>query len=192
MPSPRALVLTALVAGLASSGAAARELCVVCEGPDAVYRCEVEDVAPGRQESGAQLLCITTLARDGGHASCSVRRVAAASCEGEPRTIALPAGPPVMAAPASGADERSAPLTGPASDLPPMAEEQAKPGVPDTVEALAKETVESSGAGLKKAGEAVTGSAKAAGEQIGKAGDAVAGAAKKTWGCLTSLFTDCK
>jgi hypothetical protein len=59
------------------------------------------------------------------------------------------------------------------------------------MEELAGKTVQSSKEGIKKAGESISGSAQKAGEQIGSAGSAVGNAAKKTWNCLTSLFSDC-
>jgi hypothetical protein len=52
------------------------------------------------------------------------------------------------------------------------------------VEELAKETAKASGEGLKKAGEAVTDTAKSTGAAVG-------GAVSKTWKCLTSFFTNC-
>ena len=63
---------------------------------------------------------------------------------------------------------------------------------------LAGQTVKSSKENLQKAGDAIggtgnaiAGGAKQAGEKIGDAGSAVGTAAKKTWSCLTSLFSDC-
>jgi hypothetical protein len=52
------------------------------------------------------------------------------------------------------------------------------------VEELAKQTVEASGKGLTKAGEAVGDTAESTGEAVGNA-------VSKTWKCMTSLFSDC-
>lgn len=190
-----AVIACAALIGVQAT-AHARELCVVCAGPDVTYRCQIEGATPGRAETGDQVLCITTLAKDGGHASCSVRRAETGPCDGLPWVIARPieaepepempaptvagtAEPPIAAAPAE-----PAPAT---TDAAPE-----KPAAPKTVEDLAQETAKTSGEGLKKAGDAVAGTAKAAGKKIEQAGDAVAGAAKKTWSCVTSLFTNCK
>ncbi|MEW5965177.1 MAG: hypothetical protein AB1749_16655 [Pseudomonadota bacterium] len=170
--------------------AQALEHCVVCAGPDAVYRCQIDAVASGRREAGAQLVCITTLAKEGGHQSCSVRRAASEVCPGPLRIVALPegeangdgAGP---AAPVVG----SGPAPAATGAQQPAADQK---GAPQTVEALAKDAAQGSGAAIKSVGETVSGTAKAAGQQIEKAGGAIAGAAKKTWGCIASLFSDCK
>jgi len=52
--------------------------------------------------------------------------------------------------------------------------------IEQTVEELAKKTVEASGEGLKKAGQAVSNTAQSAGNVV-----------KKTWNCLSSFFSDC-
>jgi hypothetical protein len=123
-------------------------------------------------------MCITELARTGGHDSCSVTRIAVPPCPGETRTVAAPLGAPAALPPQE-------PLAG--TDVPPQEpadEAEGTSKVPRTVEEMAKDTVKSSQEGLKKTGEAVAGTAKSAGEKIGNA-------AKKTWNCLTSLFKDC-
>ena len=78
--APPAVVLLLLAAGSAVAPAVAEEFCVVCSEPPAVYRCQPEAAGPG---PSYQLLCLQTLARDGGHASCAVRRgVAPTACDG--------------------------------------------------------------------------------------------------------------
>jgi len=185
------IAIAITIAAPAAGGAS--EYCVTCSAPDAVYRCQLEGDMPGRRDAGAQLLCITELAKAGGHASCSARRVESGPCEGPPRIVARPAGNPPPDLPPEGEappDERLAAETVPPDTMPP--DNEPKPALPKTVEAFASETAKSSGEGLKKAGDVVTGTAKAAGEKIEQAGGAVAGAAKKTWSCLSSLFTNCK
>ena len=97
MHPPARAALMLLVLGIAASAASAQEYCVICTAPDAKYRCSIggePSIAAGA--SRGQLLCITELARTGGHASCSVGRNSAEPCEGEPRTVMFPArhGPP--------------------------------------------------------------------------------------------------
>lgn len=186
-----ASVAISALAAVSPTSARAIEHCVVCAGPDAVYRCQVETVATGRREAGAQLLCITTLATEGGHQSCSVRRAASDLCQGPLKVVSLPEdGGADGAAAEPKVSTGSGPAVAPASaGQPPVLEPK---GAPQTVEALAAQTARDSGATVKSAGETVADTAKAAGEQIGKAGSAVAGAAKKTWGCIASLFSDCK
>jgi hypothetical protein len=69
---------------------------------------------------------------------------------------------------------------GPAQEAPA----DTPPQTPQTVEELAKQTVEASGKGLKQAGEAVGDTAKSTGEAVGNA-------LSKTWKCMSSLFSDC-
>ena len=168
----------------------AGEYCVSCSGPDAVYRCKIEGTPDGPgQDPRAQLLCIRQLAESGAHESCSVARNASYPCPGDLKVIAGPVGeivpPPAPIEPLA---EPAVPVSPPAgaSEAPPA------PQVPPkTVEELAGQTAKSSKEGLKKAGETISGTAEKAGEQIGNAGSAVGNAAKKTWNCLTSLFSDC-
>jgi hypothetical protein len=187
------LTCSLLLAATASAGLAAlasvanaAEYCVSCAGPEAVYRCEIEGTPEGQgTDPKAQLLCITELAKSGGHESCAVTRGSSVPCAGETRLLAAPIGEPVPV-PSVGAD---APVAIPPEPAPEDAAGEGKP--PRTVEEMAKNTVRSSKEGLEKAGETVVGGAKTAGEKIGSAGSAVGSAAKKTWDCLVSLFNDC-
>lgn len=182
------VVISALAAATATI-AGAVEHCVVCAGPDAVYRCQIDAVATGRREAGAQLVCITTLAKEGGHQSCSVRRAASETCLGPLKVVSLPE----VGADGEGAEPGASAGSGPAGASAAAQQPALEPkAAPQTVEALATETARNSGATIKSAGDTVAETAKAAGEQIGKAGSAISGAAKKTWGCIASLFSDCK
>jgi hypothetical protein len=166
--------------------ASAQEYCVTCMSPAASYRCIVES-KPGAPAPAtrAQLLCITELARSGNHASCSVGRTTTEPCTGETRTVmftgaANEALPPIGDHPQETAQPRQPAAAGD-GQMPPESP-AAEP--PKTVEELAKQTVEASGEGLKKAGEAVTDTAKSTGNAVGNA-------VSKTWKCVTSLFGDC-
>ena len=88
------------------------------------------------------------------------------------------------------------------ADAAQSSAEEAEQGSPKTVEEMASRSYKASKKGLSNAGKsiskgakvtgkAVSNTAKKAGTQIGKAGKAVGSAAKKTWNCLTSLFSDC-
>lgn len=185
MPKPLSLALAALALGGSTAMTSAQEYCVSCRGPDVTYRCIIggEPSAAARSSRG-QLLCIKELARSGPHASCSVRRQAEELCEGEVRTVMFPAATDVAAPPVT---DVLPGFTDPAGAIAPlpggpeMEETEAAPeGPPDTLQEVAKDT----GKNLKKAGEAVTDTAK-------NAGNAVGNALKNTWGCLSSLFTDC-
>jgi hypothetical protein len=176
MHTPISSGLTAAVlCGLAAT-ASAQEYCVTCSVPDAKYRCIIGgEPSPAGRGARGQLLCITELARSGGHTSCSVGRTTAEPCDGEMRTVLFPAAadptapvaeaqPGMVVEGAEAAGEAQAPAEGP----------------PQTVEELAKKSMETSGEGLKKAGEAVSETAQSASNVM-----------KKTWNCLSSLFSDC-
>lgn len=178
----------------------AGEYCVTCEGPAAMYACVIEGaLADAPPDPRAQVSCIQELARLGGHETCSVPRSAPKPCPGVVRTVAAPSSG--ISTPDDG--HTTAPITEPSL----AAQENRQPGVapeqpradqpaaelqePKTVEELAAQTVEASKQGLKKAGDAVTGTAQKAGDSVEKAGSAVGSAAKKTWECLKSIFSDC-
>lgn len=166
------LAAACLPAGVARAQDA---ICVRCTGPEATYRCSLVD-GPSRATKGAELLCITRLARDGHHDTCAVSRTAVTSCEGEERRISPTAGTDPLAAPPSSPPQVATPAE-PAS--PPAVPPARAPGQPDdpqparTVESLAKSV------------------AKGSGEQISKAGAAIGEAARKSWNCMTSLFKSC-
>jgi len=154
-------------------GAAAQEYCVTCTGPDASYRCVIGgDVTASTRSSRGQFLCITELAKAGGHASCSAARGQATPCAGETRTVMFPADDP-GAAPLAEMPPAASPMA-PAEGLapapmPPPAQQQAQPSAPHDPQAP---------------GAAPTDPAE-------PAGDAVTNSMKKTWKCITSLFGDC-
>jgi hypothetical protein len=166
-------LLGALIALAGPAGA--QEYCVACSGPNAVYRCVIEGAKPGG--ASLQMLCITTLAREGGHATCSVKRGTVFECDGPVKRVpwvALDGAPPPDRAqtpppPAVASQPRKAE---PGSD--PDAAADAKPEAPpQTMVDLAK-----------RANEQTV-------EQMKKAGTTVKEATKKTWDCMVSLFTRC-
>lgn len=181
---------------LASADTAlALEYCVTCEGPPAIYRCVIEGTGDGPgNDPRASLHCISEMAKQGGHQSCSVSRGAPFPCPGLTASVNQPKARMDHTPPASE-------VAGSPPPLPPTHDDDVEPShntatkpsskVPSTVEELAGETVRSSKQGLKKAGEAIGGTAKMAGEQIGNAGTALGSAAGKTWTCISSLFSRC-
>lgn len=174
----RSLALTAMAISALSMPAAAAEYCVTCANPPAMYRCAISGTAsePG-SDPGQSLACIQQLATAGKHETCLVSKSAPFPCPGELRTIEAQLAPPP---PPPQAEGDAAKPTAP----PPNA-------VPRTVEELAKQTVEQTKTGIEKAGEAVSGTVDKAGEATGKAGSAIGNAMKKTWDCLSTLFTGC-
>ena len=160
---------------IAAAPSHAQEFCVSCEGPSAVYRCVLEGIGPA-QAQPLKVVCVTTLAREFNHASCSVRGGTVFDCNGAIKRVnaqgMAPAGPdgtvpnPVVVA--------EPPKVPPTPDNEP----------PKTVEELAKRMGKSTSESAKKTGSAV-------GEAFKKTGDAIGGAVTKTWTCVTTLFKSC-
>lgn len=187
------LLLTVLAIGIAATTLRAESYCVACFGPDAVYRCMIADAPAGAPaDPRNQVQCIKQLAKSGGHARCSVERFSTKGCDGteitiSPSTAAIPLTPP----PPTGATEAAPAATSPETDTIPAEEEKKPAGPPQTVEEMAKTTVESTKKGISDVGSSVKNTTEKAGEQIEGAGSAIGSAAKKSWNCLTSLFNDC-
>jgi hypothetical protein len=169
---------------LFSGAATAQEVCVACKGPDRGYRCTVKDGDRVKHVRGAQkgieFLCLSELARAGGHESCRVSTGYSGPCIGHPYEIDVAqvvrdnvvlGRPPEVDAGAAGAAV--------AVPAKPQAT-PAKKGPPETLEQLARETLEKSKNQLSNADESVR-----------KAGGAVTGAMKQTWECIASFFKRC-
>ena len=169
---------------LRAGEAHAQAVCVVCNGPDVVYRCQPEGVNLRSGDPRLGLLCITELARAGNHASCSVRRQQqAATCDGPLRTVTISDSPPIAPQP-------------PQQQAIEGTEDGGKrKGPPETVAELAKRTASSSKEQLQNATDLVGDAAKKTGSVVGdaaqKTGSAVGNAAKKSWRCFSLLFKDC-
>jgi hypothetical protein len=130
------------------------------------------------------MLCIGTLARQGGHSTCAVRSGTVFDCNGPVKRIDAsaasdPVGGPAVEPPNA---DRSAPQSAPAAPVtanptpqqaPPSPATKPANATPRTVEEVAREMSKSSG------------------EALGKAGDAIAGSTRKAWGCVTSFFKAC-
>ena len=169
---------------LTEAPALAQEYCVSCSEPAGLYRCVIENAQP-RGGQSLQMLCVTAMAKDGGHATCSVKRGTVFECDGAvkrvpwaalnvpaqteaaaPQPWAVETAPPKPAPAAGPVPSAAAPAPAPAATPGPEAP-------PQTVLELAKRTNEKTT------------------EQMKKAGDTVKEATKKTWDCMLSLFTRC-
>lgn len=170
----QALPILGLAVATALPAAAAEEICVTCSGPPATYRCAVDEADKVESYRHAkrvlQLICITELAKEGGHQQCRVQRSGSEGCFGLPRTISLAASIDALTTRAEAEASK-----GVADEQPPALPEPPpkEAGPPKTVEELARRTASSSK------------------EQLQKTGDTVGDAMKKGWGCLASLFKDC-
>src|SRR5438105_14470922 len=79
----------------AAGQAAAQEYCVACSEPHGLYRCVIDGAQP-RGGQSLQMLCVTALAKEGRHATCSVKRATVFECDGAVKHIpwaALDSGP---------------------------------------------------------------------------------------------------
>jgi hypothetical protein len=159
------------VACVYAGAAAAQEYCVACTEPDALYRCVIDGARPGGGQS-LQLLCITTMAKSGGHATCSVKGGTVFECNAPIKRVPWVASERLPQP--GGAQVPAAPLAT-QSPVPATPEEP-----PKTMVELAKRANEQTSEQMKKAGETV----KSTGQAIGEA-------TKKTWDCVISFFTHC-
>ena len=170
------LIAAVLPALLAASAAQAQSVCVDCANPGRTYSCTVKNSerVAGIRNSGRALefVCISELARMGGHETCRVSTAYAGPCIGQPQEIDMAK---------VGSD---AVVIGKPSDQPGGAPGApvvpVRKGPPQTLEELARETMSKSKEQIAETDE-----------KLRKAGDAVGGAVKKTWDCLTSLFNRC-
>jgi|SRR5215470_18815298 len=160
---PGLVLLLALGAGSADG----QEFCVACSDPPGIYRCII-DAAQPRGGQSLQMLCVTAMAKEGGHATCSVKRGTVFDCDGAVKRIPWTALEPLSQPEAS--TSRDAPAV-PAKPAAPAAPAPDAP--PQTMVDLAKQANEKTV------------------EQMKKAGESVKQATKKTWDCVVSLFTRC-
>ena len=159
----------------AAGQAAAQEYCVACSEPNGLYRCVIDGAQP-RGGQSLQMLCVTAMAKDGKHATCSVKRATVFECDGPVKRIpwaALDSAPQPEAA----APQAIQPAPKPASAAAPSPVPNAPP---QTMVDLAKQANEKTAEQVKKAGQSVQ-----------QAGETVKEATKKTWDCVFSFFTRC-
>jgi hypothetical protein len=194
MTIPKHLLLTVLAIGSVATNARAESYCVACFGPDAIYRCIIADAPAGAApDPRNQVQCIKQLAKSGAHTRCSVERFSAKGCNGPERVISPSADAIPLTPPPPAEATQATPLDSDGVETEPIPVEQAitPAGPPQTVEELAKTTVESTKKGLGDVGTSVKNTTEKAGEKIEDAGSAIGNAAKKSWDCVTSLFSNC-
>jgi hypothetical protein len=156
--------------------AEAQEYCVQCSEPNALYRCVIDGAQPQGGQP-LQMLCVTAMAKAGGHATCSVKRGTVFDCDGPVKRVPWAA----ITAPATAPQPQQPAAAGTQGD---PASKPSSEGPPQTVVEMAKRANQQTADQMKKAGENITQGAKSM-------GDAVSNATKKTWECMTSLFTRC-
>jgi hypothetical protein len=137
-----AIALSGLLIAAHSGPVAAQEFCVACTGPAAVYRCVIGDA---RQAQGQPLqqFCTMTLAKQGGHAECGIRKGTVFDCDGPIKRIGT----------ASPAPEKSGQ---PSKTVAEPEKPKPRENVADTVRDLSRDT----GKQIEKSGEAAKGAAK--------------------------------
>lgn len=176
----------------------ALEYCVTCNGPDATYRCDIAGAPQGRAQTGAQIRCISEIAKSGPHQSCSISRNHSGPCEGELRTITLEtAAPSGITGPASAPSSQETAIPPDAIATPPgtliaptLVPAPPPPDAPQ--QATLPPADEVPGEPVKDdSGNPIGDAARAAGQSIDNAGQAVGNAAKKSWDCVASLFRGC-
>jgi hypothetical protein len=179
-----AVATAAVTIAVAGTARADGELCVVCEGPTAVYRCLADGGDPAaRVASGLPIRCVTEIARRGPHERCRIDKTrSVATCTGLIVTVTPP--PPPLATPVV-----DAPPVAPSPPAPPPTAEGTPPAAkpdkpPETVAALATQAA-------KTSTETVKETSAAASRQIENAGSAVGSALRKSWECVSSLFSRC-
>src|SRR5215510_8387944 len=75
-----------LLFALGAGSAEGQEFCVACSDPPGIYRCVIEGAQP-RGGQSLQMLCVTAMAKDGGHATCSVKRGTVFECDGAVKRV---------------------------------------------------------------------------------------------------------
>lgn len=140
--TPPVAGLSGLLIAVHGGVASAQEFCVACNGPPAVYRCVIGDA---RQAQGQPLqqFCTMTLAKDGGHADCGIRKGTVFDCDGPIKRIGVAAPAPDKAAQ-------------PPQHTVEPGKAKPKENVADTVRDLSRDT----GKQIEKSGEAAKGAAK--------------------------------
>lgn len=83
-------VLLSLGAGVLVLPVQAAEVCVVCEGPAAQYRCAFAGDAGPAPDPRLAFTCLNEISKSGGHRLCAIARNSTAPCQGILKTIARP------------------------------------------------------------------------------------------------------
>ena len=161
------LLLGLLCCGVMVTRAVGQEYCVACTEPKAVYRCVIDGARPGGQQP-LQLLCAMAMTKEGGHASCGAHSGTVFECDG-----------PVRRVPWTTYNIGAEKASDPAKAAP---EDKDEP--PRTVEEMITRANAKTAEQLRQANAKVKSQAEAVGQGLSDA-------TKKTWRCLSSLFTSC-
>lgn len=160
-----------------------QEVCVECSEPLTVYKCSIEKSDKIRHFGNSERIirygCVKALAKLGNHSSCRASQTSKGTCDGKPVQLTvndLLKIPEPTETTLSGGGNRT-PVTN-QGEQAPAGQAQKSDGPPRTMKELAENAF--SKQGLQDAGKSVN-----------EAGKAVGGAVKKTWDCLTSLFSGC-
>jgi hypothetical protein len=171
VPSPKGrhalCSIAALTCLLTLTQAQAQEYCVACSEPPGLYRCIIEGAKPGGALS-LQMFCVTAMAKQGRHAKCAVKGGTVFDCDGQVKRVPWSAQSEAPLAPVQKAGK------------PPADPKQP----PQTVEEIARRAKDQTAEQIQNA------NAKAK-EKVRTLGDNIGDATKKTWRCVTSLFTRC-
>jgi hypothetical protein len=163
-----------------SAPSQAQEYCVGCSAPEATYRCVIVDARPGAAQS-IQLSCLTALARDGGHAQCSIKRgVTVLDCDAPIKRVTVGPAGSLTSGPGSDATVPSVAPPGP-SVLAPVPPPVPDPKAPPTTVLEA----------AQRASKATSAQIQENNENLKAAGAATAGFFKKSLTCIGSFFTKC-
>lgn len=153
--------LSVLTLSALAGQAHAQEYCVACSEPNAIYRCVIEGARPGGGQS-LQVLCISTLAKQGGHASCAIKRGTVFECDGPVKRVPWSSSEGPTPPPQTQTPEKSAVKPEPDPSEPPK-----------TLAEMTKQMNDQTAENMKKTGEAIKESTK------------------KTFECVFSLFKQC-
>jgi len=169
------------VGAFLSASATAQEYCVACTEPDAIYRCVIDGARPGASAS-LQLLCVSALAKEGSHATCAVRRgVGVIDCNGAIKRVSVPAEGGTVAAPGGQSIPAAPGAVNPSGQSsPPQAASQPPQDDPKTVAEMLKRAKEQSDRDWQNTNEKI----KSNNEKVGSF-------FKKSWDCMSSLFSRC-
>lgn len=205
------LALSAFAMLIPHTGSAeTKQYCVICDGPEQTYLCQVNTPSSSSGDKGLQLYCIIRVSKDGGHKSCAVRDVSSTVCEGPVRTYTL-TDSAISPQLRSAAEKIQRSRSGAAGDQENPIEQ--KGGEPQTVIEMTGRAVKASRKGLKNTGQAVSGVASSTTRKVGnaargagkgvtkgakkvgtatkKTGSAVSSAARTAYNCLKSWFKKC-
>lgn len=187
-----------------------RQYCVICNGPDQTYQCQVNTPTNSSGDKGLQLFCIISVSKEGGHKSCAVRDDTSAVCAGPVKTYTFQA--PAISPQLRSAVDNIRKSRGEVRIDQAVSPKQ-KNGAPETMIDMTGRALKASRQGLKKSGQAVGGAASSTKQKVGQAargagkgvtktakkvgsatkktGSAVGNAAKTAYNCLKSWFKEC-